>query len=280
MAVPNEVNSQVHGAMLNGVPGRWVPVDANEVRGPVSNDPNNPTANNGAYYYQATNNAVPTPIQANMNNAIPTPSSIVQLPPIVQPIAMVPYTTQNQPLVQYDPNYRPPVRQVPDPTPAYKRKPYSAISALVALLAVAVVVVACLAAIYNNMSLVKGIMTAVEDGSIQALFEGDTTGLITLLVPVLFGVAAALSVVVLIYALIKLGKMQPMAKFNVLTLIALLFAIAGNVLMIIKKDMFTVGLGAYVVAGILLVMLILPLFINKKAMVVDYVASKNTFTVD
>ena len=268
MAVPNEVNSQVHGAMLNGVPGRWVPVDANEVRGPVSNDPNNPTANNGAYYYQAT------------NNAVPTPSSIVQLPPIVQPIAMVPYTTQNQPLVQYDPNYRPPVRQVPDPTPAYKRKPYSAISALVALLAVAVVVVACLAAIYNNMSLVKGIMTAVEDGSIQALFEGDTTGLITLLVPVLFGVAAALSIVVLIYALIKLGKMQPMAKFNVLTLIALLFAIAGNVLMIIKKDMFTAGLGAYVVAGILLVMLILPLFINKKAMVVDYVASKNTFTVD
>ena len=169
---------------------------------------------------------------------------------------------------------------MPDPTPAYKRKPYSAFSALVALLAVAVVVVACLAAIYNNMSLVKGIMTAVEDGSIQALFEGDTTGLITLLVPVLFGVAAALSIVVLIYALVKLGKMQPMAKFNVLTLIALLFAIAGNVLMIIKKDMFTAGLGAYVVAGILLVMLILPLFINKKAMVVDYVASKNTFTVD
>ena len=49
--------------------------------------------------------------------------------------------------------------------------------------------------------------------------------------------------------------------------------------MFIKKDMFEIAIGAYVIAGILAVMMILPLFINKKIQVLDYVASKQTYVI-
>ena len=83
----------------------------------------------------------------------------------------------------------------------------------------------------------------------------------------------------MINALVKLGKMKPLGKLNVWTLLALIFAVANIVIMFIKSETFEIAIGAYVIAGILLVMLILPLFINKKVQVLDYVASKQTYIV-
>ncbi len=42
------------------------------------------------------------PLPSNGPVAVPIPSSIVQTTPIVTPISLVPYITQNQPLWQFD----------------------------------------------------------------------------------------------------------------------------------------------------------------------------------
>lgn len=284
MANPYEVNNQIHSGTLNGVSGKWVPVEASEAPAGVSNDPTSPSmGSNGEYYYAQESVAYsnPAPIGANMNNAIPTPSSIVQLPPIVQPIAMVPYTTQNQPLVQYDPNYRPPVEHTAAPEPVYKPKAYAGISAFIALFAVAAIVVGCLLEVYKqgNTVIKSLIWLFTESDAINQLISGDTSVLLTVLVPILYAVIMLFCLIVMINALVKLGKMKPLGKLNVWTLIALILAIAEIVIMLVKKDQFEIGLGAYVIAGILAVMMILPLFINKKIQVLDYVASKQTYVI-
>lgn len=283
MANPYEVNQHIHSGTLNGVSGKWVPVNSSEAPVHVSANPEQPTiGQDGAYYYAQDaicyNN--PMPIGANMNNAIPTPSQIVQLPPIVQPIAMVPYTTQNQPLVQYDPNYRPPVEHTAAPEPVYKPKPYAGISALVALFGLAVIVVSCLLAVYSNYTALDSILWLFkESDAIDKLLAGDMSGIFTIIVPILYALIAVFSLIIMINALVKLGKMKPLGKLNVWTLLALIFAVANIVIMFIKSETFEIAIGAYVIAGILLVMLILPLFINKKVQVLDYVASKQTYIV-
>ena len=73
--------------------------------------------------------------------------------------------------------------------------------------------------------------------------------------------------------------MKPLGKLNGWTLAALILAIANIVLMFIKKDLFEIKLGAYIIAGILVVLMILPLFVNKKVQVLDYVQSKQTYVI-
>lgn len=283
MANPYEVNQQIHSGTLNGVSGKWVPVDESEAPAGVSSDPSRPSrGEDGAFYYasEGANYGNPEPIGANYNNAIPTPSSIVQLPPIVQPIAMVPYTTQNQPLLQYDPNYRPPVEHTAAPEPVYKPKAYAGISAFIALFAVAVIVAGSLLPVYGKYTAVGSLLWLfTESEAINQLIAGDMSVILSVIVPVLYALIMVFCVIITINALVKLGKMKPLGKFNILTLIALLLAIANVVIMFIKKEEFAIGIGAYVIAGILLVMMILPLFINKKIQVLDYVASKQTYVI-
>lgn len=283
MANPYEVNQQIHSGTLNGVSGKWVPVDEREAPAGVSEDPNRPSlGEDGAFYYakETTSFTNPTPIGANMNNAIPMPSQIVQLPPIVQPIAMVPYTTQNQPLVQYDPNYRPPVEHTAAPEPVYKPKAYAGISAFVALFAVAVIIVASLLPVYGTGTAIDSLLWLfTESDAINNLLAGDMSVIFSVIVPLFYAVIMLFCVIIMINALVKLAKMKPLGKLNVWTLIALLLAIADIAIMFIKKDMFEIAIGAYVIAGILAVMMILPLFINKKIQVLDYVASKQTYVI-
>jgi hypothetical protein len=284
MANPYETNQQIHSGTLNGVSGKWVPVESSAASASsLSNNPENPTLSaDGAYYYaqDCTAYNYPSPVAANMNNAIPTPSQIVQLPPIVQPIAMVPYTTQNQPLVQYDPNYRPPVEHTAAPEPVYKPKPYAGISALIALLAVGVIVVACLLSVYNSYTAIGSLLWLfTESTAVDTLLTGDMSVIFTVIVPILYGVIMLFCLIIMINALVKLGKMKPLSKLNGWTLAAFLFAVADGVIMYVKKDIFTIGYGAYAIAAVLLVMLILPLFVDKKIQVLDYVASKQTYII-
>lgn len=282
MANPYSVNQQIHSGMLNGVSGKWVPVDEKDAPSSVSNDPANPSIGmDGAYYYSSENTGfnAPTPIGANMNNAIPTPSQIVQLPPIVQPIAMVPYTTQNQPLVQYDPNYRPPIEKTAAPEPVYRPKAFAGISAFIALFAIAIIVVGCLLPIYNDMTVIDGVLNVLESDIAGTLSGGDIMAIIGLFLPVVYALVMVFCLIILINALVKLGKTKPLSKLNGWTLVALILSAAALVFMFLQSETYTIGLGAYIVVGILVVMMILPLFINKKLMVLDYVASKQTYIV-
>lgn len=278
-----------HRGVLNGQQGTWVPVESETVPFQVSNDPANPSmAQDGNYYYaqggapQSANGF--GPIQANQYNAIPTPSNIVQLPPIVQPIALVPFASQNQPLVQYDPNYREEIPQT-NLEPIYRAKPYSGLSVLCILLAVAAIVIAslveCISVGATALDSVFALLVKFGVGSFtsnyyNALMTGETVAITTYVVPVAYLVSIALSLVMVIYYLVKLAKRQSPRHFSVVTLIALIAAIAAAVIEFIADGMQP-SAGAYVIVGVLLVLLIVPVFARKGAQVIDYSASKRLY---
>lgn len=118
-------------------PGRWVAIDQNSLGFSVPPLPNGQPVQgpDGALYCVGNSEDKVMPIAGNANNAVPTPSGIVQLPPIVQPIALVPYTSQNQPLLQYDPYSRPVDPQPAPKAPVYIRKPYRGVSIAAMLIA-------------------------------------------------------------------------------------------------------------------------------------------------
>lgn len=120
--------------------GKWIPVDQSSLGFQLQGiQPNQPVKGpDGNLYCISESTPQMGGISANQNCAIPTPSGIVQMPPIVQPIALVPYTSQNQPMLQYDPYGRPLEPQVEPQTPNYIRRPYRGVSItamVVALLA-------------------------------------------------------------------------------------------------------------------------------------------------
>ncbi len=166
---------------MQQAPGRWVAVDQNSLGFSVPPLPNGQPVQgpDGALYCMGNSEEKVMPIAGNMNNAVPTPSGIVQLPPIVQPIALVPYTSQNQPLLQYDPYSRPVDPQPAPKAPVYIRKPYrgisiaALISALVAIVLLLVLGVAKFYEIENGRSEFNG--TGIQ--LIKAI--GDIVGLNT-----------------------------------------------------------------------------------------------------
>lgn len=299
----NPTGAQAHRGEINGQQGTWVPVKAETVPFPVSNDASRPTiAPDGNYYYgqggaPIGGNGGPAPIAANQNNAIPTPSSIVQLPPIVQPIALVPFASQNQPLVQYDSNYR---EEIPRTNlePIYRAKPYAGLSVLCILLGVVICVVMCLIACLGSgstgLDTVFGLLVLFGVGSFTSTYytgvlskvfaDGFTAGfsanlnmaLMSFLVPVFYAISILLAILAIIYYLVKLGKSESPRHFSVVTLLGLIFS-AANVVIMFLADGITPDIGAYVIAGLFLVLLIVPFFARKGAQVIDYSASKRLY---
>lgn len=308
----NPAGAQAHRGEINGQQGTWVPVESESVQFPVSNDAANPSlGKDGNYYYAQggqpnyNNNAVSAnnngnsfgPIAANQYNAIPTPSNIVQLPPIVQPIALVPFASQQQPLVQYDANYR---EEVPKTNlePIYKEKPYAGLSVLCILLGVIGVVVMCLVAcleggataldtIFGLLILLgaEGITSSYHTDVLSKTFaSGISQGFSTdfgaaltgLLVPIFYVIAIVCAVISIIYFLVKLGKGKSPRHFVVTTLLGLIFSLVNIILMIVASDM-NFAIGAIIVALAFLLLLIVPFFARRGAQVIDYSASKRLY---
>ncbi|MCR4660989.1 MAG: hypothetical protein K5765_03180 [Clostridia bacterium] len=267
---------------FNGQSGHWEAVDIQDqtVLNQISSNPDAPSlASDGYYYYKEE--VVNEPIAANATNAIPAPPSIVQLPPIVQPIAMVPYTTQNQPLVQYDPNTRPAVQHTEyKPEPVYRKDPQSIFSVLISLFSIIVIAIACILTLYNDNTIITGIKSLFGETGTLANISASTDNIFLTIVPIVYAVIAVICIIILINALVHLVKLKPLHKFNGWSFAALLLAIANIVIMFIKKEIFEkIGIGAYVVAGILLVMFILQLFVNNKKKMLDYVKAKETYVM-
>ncbi len=295
-------NNTLRRGVVNGQAGTWVPVDQGRVPDTVSTDPNNPSVGTDKNFYYAdpfvvpgqgspyaampyaNNNAysqqygAPHPISANTNNAIPTPSSIVQLPPIVQPISLVPYASQNQPLVQYDPNVRPEVPETKTPEPVYRRRPYPGISILVIIFSIVALLFGCLVPV--GKTTFNTVINLVQQGQISELIGGNTDMLIPVVVGVLYALSFVFIIIVCIDAIVKLSKQKVIAKFNVFNLLALIFLAAGVALtMLLLSGSVVDCISAIVMAMVVLMIMLIVGFANREIMEVDYVASKQTFIV-
>ena len=305
-----------HDGVLNGQRGKWVPVAPESVPFAVSNDANNPTRDTeGNYYYAQGDNGGapmanqgapvsnvmaqpgPTPIAANQINAIPTPSSIVQLPPIVQPIALVPFASQSQPLVQYDPNYREEITKS-NLEPIYMAKPYAGLSVLCIVLAIVAAVILCLLACIKvpdtdytatGLDSIFGVVALFGVAEIGSVYydriltvtcpDGSISGLnaiMSLVVPILYALVLICAVIFIIHFLIRLGRRKSPRGLYLFSLLGLIFAVAAIIVMVIAEEM-TFAIGAIVVAVLFLILLIVPFFARKGAQIIDYSASKRLY---
>jgi len=287
--------SQRHAGAVNGMTGSWVPLES-DVGFPVSADPSNPTVGpDGAYYYAqepaaASGGGGFSSIQANANNAIPTPSNIVQLPAIVQPIALVPFASQNQPLLQYDSNYRPTLSE--NHEPVYRAKPYLALSAiLVALLLITAAVMCFVSGIknadvaafsYSPLDAITGLAQKFKLGSFDSnyynqVLDIEGASFYATLVPILYLISLLCAAVSFVVFLINLAKAKSPRGFGMITtFLAFLFSAAAAVVMTLAKDIQP-ALASYIIAVLFLVSFIMPFFAKRNAQTLDYIATKRPY---
>ncbi len=299
--------------------GKWVPVDPATMGFTISGNMNTPVQGpDGAYYCISNSRPEYSSIQSNMSTAVPTPSSIVQLPPIVQPIALVPYASQNQPLLQYDPNFRPQEPQTQTPT-KYRLKPYRGISFVQVLCAVAIVVLLVLLNIiagknstgspidwntYNatGLDVIYGILAQFGllsmnsvffdkilsvnfVGGLGAGFEADfVLSLMYILIPIFVAIALIIAVILVIVYLVKLGKMKTPRGFNIgaFIIFCLLVAVIAMVFAISKRESMSLvpGIALYIAAALSLFMVIFNFFAKKNAYIIDETALKKVYILD
>lgn len=299
--------------------GRWVPVDPATMGFTISGNMNTPVQGpDGAYYCISNSRPEYSSVQSNMNTAVPTPASIVQLPPIVQPIALVPFASQNQPLLQYDPNYRPQEPQTQPPT-KYRLKPYRGISFVQVLCSIAIVVLLVLLNViagknstgspidwntYNatGLDVIYGILaqfgllsmdSAYFDkllsvnfaGGLSAGFNSDfVLSLMYILIPAFVAIALITAIILVIIYLVKLGKMKTPRGFNIGAFI--IFCLLGSVIAMIfaiskRENMSLIpGIALYIAAGLGLFMVIFNYFAKKNAYIIDETALKKVYILD
>lgn len=218
--------------------GRWVPVDENQLGFKLPPIPSNqPVAGpDGSLYCVGDSKPELSAVGANTNNAIPTPSSIVQMPAIVQPIALVPFTSQNQPMLQYDPYSRPVEPEGAPKAPTYIKKPYRPISFTAFIIALVALIVFLLFAVVafqansareafkgNGIDLMKAVTDVFNTesdtayGSIIAEKSGDTFGKIVVSsLPFLSIIVVVFFLLLVLKYLIRFFRKKSPRSFSVL----------------------------------------------------------------
>lgn len=290
--------------------GTWVKVDRSAVGFDTTNlKPGEPVVGpDGATYVLGAGSPGYQEIEQGRFNAVPTPNNIVQMTPIVQPIALVPYASQNQPMLQYDPYQRPEApkteRQV------YKRKPYPAISLILAIIALAGVVFSLISVVIakegaavsgaSGFDVMKSIFAAIGLGGVNSAYydgivaaiKGNSLGMIF---AVLVFVSAILFLILFIRYLVKLVKGKSPRNFSILALVNILVTVGAMiVLFLIEKELnekaafgdfmlwkgvIGPGIGLYASVVLSLIMFILPLCPNRHAYVRDHSAEDETFII-
>ena len=293
--------------------GRWVAVDQNSLGFSVPPLPNGQPVQgpDGALYCVGKSEDTVMPVAGNANNAIPTPSGIVQLPPIVQPIALVPYTSQNQPLLQYDPYSRPVEPQVAPKAPVYIRKPYKGISIVALILALVGLAALLLLAVVNSGDLaVNGLGAIIGALAVLGLGgEGDWTSLMSALksdaaivkialsiIPFAVLVIAIIFLALVIKYIVKLAQGKSPRSVSVLAIINIILTILVAVLgllvynnvdggaitdYLLNNDgaKIALGIGVIVALVISILLFILPLCAKKNAYMVEKDPSKESYVI-
>ncbi len=281
----------------NGVAGTWVPVDNQTLPFTVGGDINKPVQGpDGSFYCIGSGATQMGPVASNQYNAIPTPSQQIQLTPIVQPIALVPFASQNQPLLQYDPNQRLPEQPMaPVATNSYKTKAYYGLNIIMTVFALAVLAALIVfnsikvgvdlvgvkaidsitdvlslfnigqgAGVYSNEFLVFIFSGKFSSG----LEENMLQSILAVLVPLLLAVAGVLAVFLTIKYIVKLIQNKAPSGFSVTAFIGLIAIVAVIVIQFVTGDEGKllykgVDIGAYIVAGMYLLLFIIPLFTKR-----------------
>lgn len=308
----NTINNAPASAMPVDA-GRWVAVDQNNLGFSVPPLPNGQPVQgpDGALYCVGKSQDTVAPVAGNANNAIPTPSGIVQLPPIVQPIALVPYTSQNQPLLQYDPYSRPVEPQTAPKAPVYIRKPYKGISIVSMILALVGVVALLLLAVISygdtafkgyevllGVASVFGVSGMAYGENFLSSISGDNSmsKIVLSILPFVVLVIAVIFVVLAIKYLAKLAQGKSPRCVSALAIINVILSILAAVLgllayndlggsdiadYLLANEGAVIGMGIAIIISLIvsLVLFILPLCAKKNAYMVERDPSKESYSI-
>lgn len=308
----NTINNAPASAMPVDA-GRWVAVDQNNLGFSVPPLPNGQPVQgpDGALYCVGKSQDTVAPVAGNANNAIPTPSGIVQLPPIVQPIALVPYTSQNQPLLQYDPYSRPVEPQTAPKAPVYIRKPYKGISIVSMILALVGVVALLLLAVisygdtaFKGYEVLLGVASvfgvsgmAYGENFLSSISSDNSMSKIVLsILPFVVLVIAVIFVILAIKYLAKLAQGKSPRCVSALAIINVILSILAAVLgllayndlggsdiadYLLANEGAVIGMGVAIIISLIvsLVLFILPLCAKKNAYMVERDPSKESYSI-
>jgi len=296
--------------------GSWVPVDPGTLGFKISAAPGQEVLGpDGNKYCVREAPAECAPVAANRQNAIPMPSSIIQMPPIVQPIALVPYTSQNQPLLQYDPYSKPLDPQRAPKAPEYKRKPYRGLSLTALLFAIAGILAVLFLSIAdfktnllrtgyaaNGLDLFKAlfVIAGLSSGGsayyterIQSYLDRIPSDVLSTVVvyslPVFVAIMLIVLTVLVIYYLVKLVRGKTPRHFSVGALINVILSISiiaillgmSNAEVNIAERSANVGDFFMFRAGIATgVGLIVVLVISIVLLILPFFAKRNAYVLD
>ncbi|MGI6213147.1 MAG: hypothetical protein ACOYIQ_01145 [Christensenellales bacterium] len=296
--------------------GKWVPINPEGLNFTISGQPDQPIQGPDGQIY-CIGNSAPTlaPVNSGLN-AIPRPSSIIQMPSIVQPISLVPYTTQNQPMLQYDPYSRPLPPQTPEGAPRYKKKPYRGLSLVLMIIALFSVIVPIFLNVCKGSALqstgadvIKALLKLAGAGDFSSRYYdyliapmGDIMqymaaqpkdALALLGLPVIFALILLFDIILIIKYLLKIAKGVSPRGFSVLSfgnillglsVIAILYGLseglnANTVVLTFLLGQSVVGFGAGIAASVVLnfILLVLPYGAKKYAHILDVPGTNRTY---
>lgn len=235
--------------------GRWVPVDEQSLGFSLPPIPSkSPVVGPDGAIYQVGESVELAKVASNSNNAVPAPSSIVQMPAIVQPIALVPYTSQNQPMLQYDPYSRPVEPQGAPKSPVYYKKPYRGISAVAIILSLVGILLLLLLSVavfqandmregfkLNGIGAIKSIadVFGVDTGSEYAkviIGNADANKIIVSIFPFLVAIIAVIFLALLIKYLVKFASKKTPRGFSWLTLVNIILIVLAAVMLLLMSN--------------------------------------------
>ncbi|MDR0751204.1 MAG: hypothetical protein LBF12_01240 [Christensenellaceae bacterium] len=238
----------------NNQSGKWIPVDVSTLGFPLHGQPNQIVNGPDGYMYRiggAPQDPQSVGLPGSASNAIPTPPTIVQMPPIVQPIALVPYTSLNQPLLQYDPYSRPQEPRNDIIAPSFEKKPFRSVS-FVALIFAIIGIVAMLLSFVSSFAqndtrkafefggidsaktLLVGLGVISEDSApayYSSVWKANSdastmTKIVSYALPILILVVIVFFVLLLIKYLKRIAERRTPRSFSVLALINVIFCLA------------------------------------------------------
>lgn len=214
-------------------------------------------------------------------NQVPvhSPSGPMQLTPIIQPIAFVPYSTQEQPLYMYDDastqaaeyeddysysedNY---AEEAVATTQSQKAKKVS--GAAIALIILSVIMIAVY--VVGKFLAFTYVQVANDTSGLDMLLNVFSAGAIVLDTITVVALGVSVSVVcallVLIASIVRIKKQGACVFAKIFSFLGLVTALVAVMISLVQKDEITVNYGMYIVAAIaLLLVMIAFLSKNKK----------------
>ncbi len=213
-------------------------------------------------------------------NQVPvhSPSSgPMQLTPIIQPIAFVPYSTQEQPLYMYDDAqastyeedyaYSDDAQEVSQPVSNRAQKTNKVSGAAIALIILSIVMIAVY--VIGKFLAMTYVQVANATSGLDMLLNVFAAGAITFdgITVVALGVAVTVvcAVLVLLASLIRIKYQGACGAAKLFSFIGLVTALVAVMISLVQKDEITVNYGLYIIAALaLLLVMIAFLSRNRK----------------